>query len=265
LQFERSLLGINRWGIGIIKILVFFKRDWFEFQKNFILYFALLCFFPIILYILLVIPLSRFIITEVRYLNWSAAGIWITCSGMAAFMSTSLRIHKVNHETKQINAILNAPISNINFLSYLLFRGILFGCLQFMFSLIITSALSHEYFGLLNTLLIVVQILPVLLFFSILGIFIGLIISHRMLFLHFFLILFMFISLGMGIFIPIINFPDSYILILNKIPLMTIFNNLQHIITHGQIHWFGYFFSIIISVILFFISLMVSNKIFRKI
>ena len=75
----------------------------------------------------------------------------------------------------------------------------------------------------------------------------------------------MFISLGMGIFIPIINFPDSYILILNKIPLMTIFNNLQHIITHGKIHWFGYFFSIIISVILFFSSLMVSNKIFRKI
>ena len=54
-------------------------------------------------------------------------------------------------------------------------------------------------------------------------------------------------------------------LILNKIPLMTIFNNLQHIITHGKIHWFGYFFSIIISVILFCISLMVSNKIFRKI
>ena len=69
----------------------------------------------------------------------------------------------------------------------------------------------------------------------------------------------------MGIFIPIINFPDSYVLIVNKIPLMTIFNNLQHIITHGQIHWIGYFFSIIISVMLFFISLMISDKIFRKV
>lgn len=211
------------------------------------------------------IPLSQFIITEVRYLNWSAAGIWIACSGMAAFMSTSLRIHKVIHETKQIDAILNAPISNINYLSYLLFRGIVVGFLQFMVALIITSALSHEYFGLINTVAIIIQILVVLLFFSVLGIFVGLIISNRMFFLHFYLILFIFISLGMGIFIPIINFPDGYALILNTIPLMTIFNNLQNVITHGQIDWLGYFFSIIISVMLFFISLMVSNKIFRKI
>ena len=66
------------------------------------------------IHLLLAIPLSRIISLEVRYLNWAAAGIWVSSAGMAAFLESSLRARKINYETGQIAVILQSPISNFN-------------------------------------------------------------------------------------------------------------------------------------------------------
>ena len=226
---------------------------------------ALWVIIPILIHLILAIPLSRFIILEVRYLNWSAAGIWITSAAMASFLETALRIRKINYETPSIDAILQSPISNLEILIGLALRGVVFGFVQFIFSIIITCTLNHEYLGALSILMIIIQIMGIILFFSVLGTFIGLLISHPIIFIQFSLTLFMIVCIGIGAFIPINSYPDSYLIIINKIPLMPVIQNLQSIIIHQSIQWTSFFLTLLLTLLLFFITLVTSNKVFRNI
>ena len=241
------------------------KRDWYEFRKNIVLYLALWIIIPILIHLLLAIPLSYLISLEVRYLNWAAAGIWFTSAGMASFLETSLRIRKINYETGQIDAILQAPISNFELLTVLLLRGIIFGFIQFIFAIIITCTLNHEYLGTLSIIMIIIQIIAVILFFSVLGILMGLFIPHRIIFTQLSLGIFIFISMGMGAFIPISSYPESYLMIINKFPLVVVVQNMQSIIIHDNVQLISFFLILVLSTLLFCIILIVSNKIFRNI
>ena len=69
----------------------------------------------------------------------------------------------------------------------------------------------------------------------------------------------------MGIFIPINNYPQSYLTVINNIPLFMVFQNMQSIIIHENVQWIGIFLNLISMFLIFFISIIVSNKIFRKI
>ena len=229
------------------------------------MYFGLWTFIPILIHIILAIPLSQLISLEVRYLNWAAAGIWIVTSSMVAFLETSNRIRKIKYETNQIDIILHSPVTNIEIILALFFRGAIVGLVQFIFSIIITCTLNHEYLGIWNLVLIFFNIFSIIMFFSTLGILMGLFISSRIFIINIYIILFVIISLGSGIFIPINNYPQSYIGFVNNIPLFMVFQNIQSIIIHESIRWVGIFLNTICTLLIFFISLLVSNKIFRKI
>ena len=161
-------------------MLALLKRDLFELKRNLIFYFALFSLSPIILYLLLAIPLSYFISVEVRYLNWSSAGIWVACSVIVSLIGTSIRIHKLKYQTNQMEAILTAPITNLFFLFSILMRGLFLGMIQFLFSYFLTAFLTNEYLGLLNVLIIIIHMILALIFFSLLGILLGLIIENTL-------------------------------------------------------------------------------------
>jgi len=241
------------------------KRDWYEFRRHILVYIVLWILIPIFLHLLLAIPLSRFINLEVRYLNWAAAGIWFTSAGMASFLESAMRIRKIIYETSQIDALLQAPISNLELVTVISLRSIIFGFIQFIFSIIITCTLNHEYFGAVSVLMIIIQIILVILFFSVLGMLIGLLISNSIIIIQISLLLFIIISLGMGAFIPINNYPESYLVIANKIPLLIVVQNLQAMIIHQSIQWISFFLSLALTTLLFVITLITCNKIFRNI
>ncbi len=222
-------------------------------------------FIPILIHIILAIPLSQLINLEVRYLNWAAVGIWIITSSMAAFLETSNRIRKIQYETNQIDILLHSPTTNVDILLALFFRGTIIGLIQFIFSILITYSLNHEYLGMWNIVLIVFHILSIITFFSVLGIILGLFINSRILIINIYIILFAILSIGMGVFIPINNYPLSYVEFVKNIPLFMVFQNMQSIIIHEDIQWIGLFINAICSLLLFFISVVASNKIFRKI
>ena len=217
------------------------------------------------IHLLLAIPLSRIISLEVRYLNWAAAGIWVSSAGMAAFLESALRARKINYETGQIDVILQSPISNLEILTVLLLRGVIFGFIQFVFAIFITCTLNHEYLGTVSILMIIIQVMAVILFFSALGLLMGVLISNRIVFIQLSLALFLIISLGIGAFIPISSYPESYLAIVNKLPLMIIVQNLQSIIIHQSIQWISFFLSLILTLLLFIITLIISKKLFRSI
>ena len=248
-----------------MQILPLLKRDWYGFRKHFLAYLALWILIPILIHLLLAIPLSHIISLEVRYLNWASVGIWVTSAGMASFLETAQRISKINYGSSQIDTILQSPISNFELLMVLLLRGVIFGFIQFVFAIFITCTLNHEYLGILSILMIIIQVMAVILFFSALGLFMGVLISNRSVFIQLSLALFMIISLGMGAFIPISSYPESYLAIVNKIPLMTVCQHLQSIIIHQSIQWTSFFLTLLLTVLLFFITLVTSNKVFRSI
>ena len=265
MQFTGSLSWPNRRRTGIIQILPLLKRDWYGFRKHFLVYLALWIIIPTLIHLILVIPLSRLIILEVRYLNRAAAGIWATSAGMASFIETSVRIRKINYETAQIDTILQSPISNLDFLTALSLRGVIFGFIQFIFAIFITCTLNHEYFGALSIFMIIIQVMSVILFFSALGILMGLLVSNRIIFFQMSLVLFLFIIMGIGAFIPISSYPESYLFIANKIPLTILVQNLQSIIIHQSVQWLNYFLTLALTLLLFCFTLIISNKVFRNI
>ncbi len=241
------------------------KRDWYGFRKQLPTYLVLWILIPILIHLLLAIPLSSLISLEVRYLNWAAAGIWVTSSGMSSFLETSLRMRKINYETDLIDAILQSPISNFELVTALSLRGVIFGFIQFVFAIFITCTLNHEYLGTLSIFMIIIQVLAIIIFFSVLGTLVGLLISSRNIFIQLSLTLFIIISLGMGAFIPISSYPGSYLAIAEKIPLMVVLQNIQAIIIHHNIQWTSFFLTLVLTIFIFFITLIISNKIFRNI
>ena len=191
-------------------ILPMLKRDWIEFRKHALYTILFWVLMPILIHTFISIPLSRFIFLDIRYLNWSAAGVWITTAGMIAFLESANRLRKIHFETRQIDAILQSPVTNLELLSVIMLRGVIFGLCQFIFAICITSTLNHEYFGITNILFITLQMLVIILFFSALGTIFGLLISNRMIFIQSSFILFLLLSLSMGTFIPMSYYPVGF-------------------------------------------------------
>ena len=240
-------------------------REWYEFRKHIISNLLFWILTPIILHIFLAIPLSRFISMDIRYLNWSAGGIWITTSGMTAFLQSAYRMRKIQFESRQVEALLKSPISNLDLLSLNIARGMLYGIGQFCFAILITSTLNHEYLSIGSILIISFQMLTLIFHFSVVGTFLGLLISNGMLLTNISFFLFIFITMGLGNFIPLENYPNSYLAVIENIPTTAAFANIKSVIIHNPFNWQGFSFTLLGSIILFIITLISSHKIFRKI
>ena len=153
------------------------KWNWLEFRKHVLPILFFWIFMPVLIHITLAIPFSRLITLDVRYLNWSSAGVWITTSCMAAFLVTSLYLRKIRLGSHQIEAILQSPVTNMELLSVIILKGVIFGFCQFVCAIFITSTLNHEYFSIGQIAIIMSQILVIIFAFSTLGTLIGLIMA----------------------------------------------------------------------------------------
>ena len=246
-------------------IIPLFKRELLEFKKHafsIILFWVLM---PIIIHILLAIPLSRLIVVDIRYLNWSAAGVWITAAGMTAFLQSATRMRKIQFESEQIDALLKSPISNLDLIIVNISRGIMYGMGQFLVAIVITSTLNHEYQSLGNMLIITLQMFTLILYFSVLGTLIGMLISNHISFVNVSLILFLGVTMGFGNFIPLKYYPNSYLSVINTIPTTIAFENVRSVILYGPFNWAGFFLTLIGTILICIITLIVSHKVFRKI
>ncbi len=239
-------------------------RELYDLKNHFISVLFFWFLMPVILHIFLAIPLSLVIHMDIRYLNWSAGGIWIVTSGLTAFLQSANRMRKIQYETSQIDALLKAPLTNLDLLLMTILRGVLYGIGQFVIALIITTTLNNEYLGLNGLMVVSFQMFTLILHFAVLGTFLGLIIPGRMVFTNISFFIFLFISFGLGNFIPLDLFPESYLSIIEAIPTTWAFANLKTVIVHTPFNWQGFFFTLMGTIIIFIISLIASHKLFRK-
>jgi len=246
-------------------IIPLFKRELLEFKKyafSIILFWVLT---PIIIHTLIAIPLSRLITMDIRYLNWSAAGVWITAAGMIAFLQSASRMRKIQFESQQIDVLLKSPISNLDLIIINISRGILYGIGQLLVAIVITSTLNHEYLSLENIFIIIIQMFTLILHFSALGTLIGMLVSNYISFVNISFIFFLGVTMGFGNFIPLKYYPNSYLSIINTIPTTTAFENVRSVILYSPFNWAGFFLTLIGTILICIITLIISYKVFRKI
>jgi len=240
-------------------------RELYDFKNHFISVLLFWVLMPVILHIFLAIPLSLVIQLDIRYLNWSAGGIWIVTAGITAFLYSANRMRKIHQESSQIDALLKAPLTNLDLLLITVLRGVLYGIGQFIIALIITTSLNNEYLGINGLLVVSFQMFTLIMHFAVLGTFLGMILPGRMVFTNVSFFIFLFISFGLGNFIPLEFFPETYLTIIEAIPTTGAFANIKSVIIHTPFNWKGFFFTLMGTIIIFIITLISSHKLFRKI
>ncbi|MBC8257216.1 MAG: hypothetical protein H8E85_07915 [Candidatus Marinimicrobia bacterium] len=246
-------------------LIPLFKREFLEFKKNVFPIFLFWILMPIVIHTFLAIPLSRIITMDIRYLNWSAGGIWITTAGMTAFLQSASRMRKIQFESQQIDALLKTPISNLDLILINIARGMIYGVGQFIVAIIITSTLNNEYLSINSILIITLQMFTLILHFSLVGTLIGMLVSNGIFFVNISFILFLGVTMGFGNFIPLKYYPISFLSVINSIPTTTAFENVRSVILHNPFNWVGFSLTLLGTIIIGIITLIISHKIFRKI
>ncbi len=241
------------------------KRDLSDFKKNIFSIFTFSIFTPIFLHLFLSIPLSSVIKLDIRYLSWASPGLWITSSCIAAFLQSANRMRKLQFRFGQMESILKTPISNFDLLLSIVIRGLLYGFFQLTISIMITSILNNEYLSFYILLIVVIQMLFLIFQFAVLGTLVGGLVANDNLYFNIICFIFLSLTLGLGNFIPLKYYPESFLSIITFIPIVFSFENVRSIILNDPFNWFSFFSNFFLTFILALLNLIISFKNFRKI
>ena len=243
---------------------VLLYRDWLNIKKNGISLLGIFTMFPMLLHLFLSIPLSNIISLDIRYLNWAAPGIWVTASGLLAFCIAILRMKKIKHDSGQLDALLKTPLRNGEIIFSVIIMATLLGLVQALISIAITVLLNNENLGFGQILLILLQIIPLINFYAILGTLLGIFIKDGIVLISIILLMFLILALSIGSFLPLTIFPTNYVEVVSLLPLTSIINSCQMIIQNGTITYIGIFLTFLLNIFLVLLTIVVSYKTFRK-
>ncbi len=243
---------------------VLLYRDWLNIKKNGISLLVIFTMLPMLLHLFLSIPLSNIISLDIRYLNWAAPGIWVTASGLLAFCIAILRMKKIKHDSGQLDALLKTPLRNGEIIFSVIIMATLLGLVQALISIAITVLLNNENLGFGQILLILLQIIPLINFYAILGTLLGIFIKDGIVLISLILLMFLILALSIGSFLPLTIFPTNYVDVVSLLPLTSIINSCQMIIQNGTITYIGIFLTFLLNIFLVLLTIVVSYKTFRK-
>ena len=243
---------------------VLLYRDWLNIKKNGISLLVIFTMLPMLLHLFLSIPLSNIISLDIRYLNWTAPGIWVTTSGLLAFCIAILRMKKIKHDSGQLDALLKTPLRNGEIIFSVIIMATLLGLVQALISIAITVLLNNENLGFGQILLILLQIIPLINFYAILGTLLGIFIKDGIVLISIILLMFLILALSIGSFLPLTIFPTNYVEVVSLLPLTSIINSCQMIIQNGTITYIGIFLTFSLNIFLVLLTIVVSYKTFRK-
>jgi len=243
---------------------VLLYRDWLNIKKNGISLLVIFTMLPMLLHLFLSIPLSNIISLDIRYLNWAAPGIWVTASGLLAFCIAILRMKKIKHDSGQLDALLKTPLRNGEIIFSVIIMATLLGLVQALISIAITVLLNNENLGFGQILLILLQIIPLINFYAILGTLLGIFIKDGIVLISIILLMFLILALSIGSFLPLTIFPINYVEVVSLLPLTSIINSCQMIIQNGTITYIGIFLTFLLNIFLVLLTIVVSYKTFRK-
>lgn len=259
------------------ELLTLLYRDFLEFKRKYISYILLWFLFPMLVYLLMLVPIfefyysvtkQRFVVEGMNFINWSSPGIWISCSGVLTFFYSYTKLNNLIYKSNYLDKYLKAPLSNGQLLCSLLIFSTIIGIAQWIVSMPITTALSNDTFnlGFLDLCIIFINITSILLFCSLIGLLSAIYIKTH--FFSGFMVLLMFIILScmFGGLMPVgVETEQPLILqLIRNLPYYKVVSNIRLIYAHKNAYLAPVLITNIINAIIFFIILIISYKKFRK-
>ena len=183
---------------------------------------------------------------------------------MPVVLLAILRMKKIKHDSGQLDALLKTPLRNGEIIFSVIIMATLLGLVQALISIAITVLLNNENLGFDQILLILLQIIPLINFYAILGTLLGIFIKDGIVLISLILLMFLILALSIGSFLPLTIFPPNYVDVVSLLPLTSIINSCQMIIQNGTITYIGIFLTFLLNIFLVLLTIVVSYKTFRK-
>ena len=163
-----------------------------------------------------------------------------------------------------LSKYLKAPISNGQILLALLLFSLFIGLMQLIISMIITTSLYSDNLNFIQLLLIYINIISIMIFYSILGLLFAIYTKDDFLSMFIFLIMFVILFFSLGTVVPIEHSYNKFLILMRNLPIHEVVLNVQAIYAGKAIAISPIVLTNIISFIIFIIVLVVSYKKFRK-
>ena len=228
-------------------IYALLNKEIIKLKRSIIFYISIFLLFPLLLYLFYSIPLSLvFKNMKPIYMVWSSGGIWVLSSLFLTYLLSDLYIN---------NCYNNESMKSFPILSYhYLFAGYIYalviGLTEFIISIIITSSITSYYISIIHFFKIILILSPAIIMIYNISFLINKICSQSFSKNISNILIFLILSFGMGSFIPLNLFPESYMNLMLYMPFASTIYNVQNIISNEPI-FFSLLFSSIFYVIIF--------------
>tara|TARA_Y100000590_G_C15731067_1_gene1017045 strand:+ start:1479 stop:2219 length:741 start_codon:yes stop_codon:yes gene_type:complete len=225
--------------MNIIKILL--KKEFIVLKKSFIAYLMLFAISPLLLYLFLSIPLSyAFHSMKPIYMVWSSSGVWIVSSLFLVYLLHSMYLLN-NYKVEYVRSL---PILSYQYLFSGYIYGIVIGVIELIISIIVISSINFDYISFFNLLKIIFIFIPSVLIVCNISFFVV-----RFLYFDIYItisniILLLLLSFGIGAFIPLNSFPESYSNIIQYLPIASTVYNIQKVVASEVVYFSMIFISI---------------------
>ncbi len=243
-------------------IYTLLNKEIIKLKRSIIFYISIFFLFPLMLYLFYSIPLSL-VFKDMKpiYMVWSSAGIWFLSSLFLTYLLSDLYINNYyNNES-----IRSFPILSYHYLFSGYIYALFIGIIELIISIIIISSITSYYISITHFFKIIFIMLPAIVMIYNTSFLINKIsfqsfsknISH--------ILIFLILSFGVGSFIPLALFPESYMEVILYMPFASTIYNVQNIISNEPI-FFSLLFSSIFYVIIFTILnyFLIENNIINR-
>ena len=237
------------------------KREFFILKHNLISYICIWTLLPMFLYLLVSVPLSSQISTNViNYINWSSIGNAVYTSSFLAYIISFKLILSYKDKTNFSHLLLSAPQTNLQHLASIVVWATIIGIIQFLFSILLTQSLNSSNLFFLDIFLIILYALPIVIISSNVAIFVALVTSNMFIQTLINSILGIFLLFSSGLFVPLDQAPGFF----SFSPIYYTIINIQNIVTIDTSIIYPSIIVLALSIFIFIVNLIISHKVLRK-
>lgn len=245
-------------------ILILLKREFSIILKNINSYLLYLFIFPSVLYLFLVTPFYDILrsASGMHYIYHAFPAILFLSS---SFLSFCIPLFIIKRDVHESNYFTYLQTLNINIYIYKIYLTIVSLCLsyiQFFISLFILTQLASSIIITFNQIIMFsIAIFPIILLMSLIGVLFSNFTESNHSMIMTLIFMFLFLSFGVGSFIPIEYFSETFIHAIKKYNLFYYLNDMFIRILQSENINIGIpLTTIFISIILFFINYYITIK-----
>ena len=173
-------------------------------------------------------------------------------------------MRKLRFSSGVLGIYLKSPVSVWDILIGISLWAFVLGFVQLIIAFIVIGVVNHQFYSIGSDLLLLLQILPLVVFMSVLGTILGCWVKGLQSQTIISIIVFLIFSLGMGCLIPLQFYPQTLSDIMRSIPFVQIIEGSQNLIRLENGSIFGAVVTLLLSAIVFVLNGIFSIKLFRK-